>query len=49
MAEGVNGSEVAKVALRNLESVWGVGSLVGCRIENKLSAYVVVWGIPKRE
>ena len=47
--EGVHGSEVAKVVLRNLEAVWGVGSLVGCWIENKLSAYVVVRGSPERE
>ena len=47
--EGVNGSKVAKVVLRNLEAVWEVGSLVGCWVENKLSAYVVLQGIPERE
>ena len=47
--EGLNGSEGAKVVFRNLEAVWGVGSLVGCWIKNKLSAYVVERGIPERE
>ena len=47
--KGVNGSEVAKVVLRNLEAVWGVGSLFGCWIENNQAAYVVVWGIPEGE
>lgn len=46
---GVNGSEVTRTVMRNLEAVWGVGTLVGCWIENKMSAYVVVRGIPKRE
>ena len=45
----VNGSDVAMMILRNLEAVWGVGSVVGCWVENKLSAYVVVRGIPERE
>ena len=45
----VNGSDVARTVLRNLEAVWGVGSVVGCWVENKLSAYVVVRGIPERE
>ena len=45
----VNGSEVARMILRNLEAVWGVGSVLGCWVENKLSAYVVVRGIPERE
>ena len=45
----VNGSDVARMILRNLEAVWGVGSVVGCWVENKLSAYVVVRGIPERE
>ena len=45
----VNGSDVARMILRNLEEVWGVGSVVGCWVENKLSAYVVVRGIPERE
>ena len=44
-----NGSDVARMILRNLEAVWGVGSVVGCWVENKLSAYVVVRGIPERE
>ena len=47
--EAVNGSKVAKVVLRNLEAVWEVGLLVECWVENKLSAYVVVQGIPERE
>ena len=45
----VNGSDVARMISRNLEAVWGVGSVVGCWVENKLSAYVVVRGIPERE
>ena len=45
----VNGSDVARTILRNLEAVWGVGSVVGCWVENKLSVYVVVRGIPERE
>ena len=45
----VNGSEVARTLLKNLEAVWGVGSLVGCWVENKLSAYVIIRGIPERE
>ena len=32
----VNGSDVARTILRNLEAVWGVGSVVGCWVENKL-------------
>ena len=47
--EVTNGSEVAKVVSKNLEAVWGVGSLIGCWVENKMSAYVVVRGIPERE
>ena len=35
--------------MKNLEAVWGVGSLVGCWVENKMSAYGVVRGIPERE
>ena len=35
-----NGSEVAKMVSKNLEAVWGVGSLIGCWVENKMSAYV---------
>ena len=49
VGEEVNGTEVAGTILKNLEAVWGVGSLVGCWVENKLSAYVVVRGIPQRE
>ena len=45
----VNGSDVARMILKNLDAVWGVGSVVGCWVENKLSAYVVVRGIPERE
>ena len=49
VGEVTNGSEVASVILKNLEAVWGVGSLVRCWVENKMSAYVVVRGIPERE
>ena len=49
VGEEVNGTEVAGTILKNLEAVWGVGSLVGCWVENKMSAYVVVRGIPERE
>ena len=45
----VNGSDVARMILRNLEAVWGVGSVVECWVENKLSAYGVVQGIPERK
>ena len=45
----VNGSDVARMILRNLEAVWGVGSVVGCSVENKLAVYVVVQGILERE
>ena len=47
--EAVNGTEVAKIVMRKLEAVWGAESLVGCWVENKLSAYVIVRGIPQRE
>ena len=30
----MNGTEVAGVMLKNLEIVWGVGSVVGCWVEN---------------
>ena len=49
VGQETNGSEVAKVILKNLEAVWGVGSLVGCWVKNKMSAYVVVRGIPEKE
>ena len=49
VGEEVNDTEVAGTMLKNLEAVWGVGSLVGCWVENKMSAYVVVRGIPERE
>ena len=49
VGEEVNGTEVAGSILKNLEAVWGKGSLVGCWVENKMSAYVVVRGIPERE
>ena len=49
VGEEVEGTEVTGTILKNLEAVWGVGSLVGCWIENKMSAYVVVSGIPERE
>ena len=49
VGEEVNGTEVARTVMKNLEAVWGVGSLVECWVENKLSAYVVVRGIPERE
>lgn len=44
----MNDNEVAGVMLKNLEAVWGVGSVVGCWVENKQSAYVVVHGIHER-
>ena len=47
--EGVNGTEVTRTMMKNLEAVWGVASLVGCWVENKMSAYVVVRGISERE
>ena len=49
VGEEVNGTEVAGTIMKNLEVVWGVRSLVGCWVENKMSAYVVVRGIPERE
>ena len=49
VGEEVNGTEVAGTLLKNLEAVWGVGSLVGCWVENKMSVYVVLRGIPERE
>ena len=49
VGEEINGTEVAGTILKNLEAVWGVGSLVECWVENKMSAYVVVRGIPERE
>ena len=49
VGEEVNGTEVARTVMKNLEAVWGVGSLVRCWVENKMSAYVVVRGIPERE
>ena len=48
VGEEVNGTEVARTVMKNLEAVWGVGSLVGCWVENKMSTYVVVRGIPER-
>lgn len=45
----VNGTEVADIMVKNLEAVWGVGSIVGCWVENKQSACVVVRGILERE
>ena len=45
----VNGTHIASVVLKNLEAVWGVGSMVGCWVENKQSTYVVVHGILERE
>ena len=49
VGEGVNGTEVAETVLKNLEAVWGVGSIVGCWVENQMSVYVVVRGIPEKE
>ena len=49
VGEEVNGMEVAGTILKNLEAVCGVGSLVGCWVVNKMSADVVVRGIPERE
>ena len=47
--KGINGSKVAKTVLKNLEEVWSPGPLVGYWVENKLSAYAVLWGILGRE
>ena len=49
VGEDVNGTEVARTVMKNLQAMWGVGSLVGCWVDNKVSAYVVVRGIPERE
>ena len=49
VVEDTNGSEVAKVILKKLEAVWGLGSLVACWVKNTMSGYVVVRGIPERE
>ena len=49
VGEEVNGTEVTATILKNLEAVWGVGSLVGCWVENMMSVYVVVKGILERE
>ena len=35
--------------LKNLGDVWGVGSMVGCWVENKELVYVVVRGFQERE
>ena len=45
----MNGTDVAGVVLKNLEAVWGVGSEVGCWVDNTQSTYVVVGGILERE
>ena len=45
----MNGTEVTGVVLKNLEAIWGVGSMVGYWVENKQSTYVVVRSIPERE
>ena len=45
----MNGTDITGVVLKNLEAVLGVGSVVGCWVENKQSTYVVVRGIPERE
>lgn len=45
----VHRSRVAQEVLQNLEAFWGVASAIGCWIENKLSAYVVVQSILERE
>ena len=45
----MNGTDVAGVVLKNLEAVWGVGSMLGCWVENKQSTYVVVRSILERE
>ena len=49
VGEEVNDTEVARTVMKNLEAVWGVGSLVGCWVENKMFAYDVVRGIVERE
>ena len=33
----MNGTEVTGVVLKNLEAIWGVGSMVGYWVENKQS------------
>lgn len=45
----MNGTEVTGVVLKNLEAIWGVGSMVGYWVENKQSTYVLVPSIPERE
>lgn len=45
----VNGADVAGVVLKNLKAVWVVCSVIGCWVQNKQSAYMVVRGIPERE
>lgn len=45
----INGKEVAGTVLKNLEVVWGVGSVVGCWVANQQFAYIVVWEILERE
>ena len=45
----INGMDVAGVVLKNLEAVCGVGSMLGCWVENKQSTNVVVRGILERE
>ena len=49
VGEEVNGMEIAGTILKNLEPVWGVWSLVGCWVVNKMSGCVVVRGIPEKE
>ena len=49
VGEEVNGTVVARTMMRNLEAVWGVRSLFGCWVEDKMSANVVIRGIPERE
>lgn len=44
----MKGTEVMGVIFKNLEAVWGQGSVVGCWVENKQLAYVVVRSILER-
>lgn len=45
----VNCAKVAGVMIKNLEAIWGVGSVIGGWVENKQSPYMVVHGILERE
>ena len=47
--QDVNGSDVVRMIWKNLAAVWGVCSVVGCWVENKWLAYVVIRGILETE